>query len=132
MSTLPFTIAIASPIPLKISSVATELIVTSPVNTADASNNSSKSSAFASTLAWIAATSSAEAASAAASFNSTTAASISASPSANAVSIWLDKLDCNEFTVPARDWRSFWTWDKPATVEANALIWDSMFENWSS
>ena len=130
--TLPFTIAKLSPIAWNASKVAVELISTSPVNTADCANNSSRSVWFSATASAIAETSSAEAASAAAASKSATAASISARPSAKAVSIWFDKELCKEFTVPANVDRSLWTWDKPATVEASELIWFSRFANWSS
>ena len=130
--TLPLTIAKPPPIDLNAAKVAGELITTLPLNTEELANNSSKSVWLSATAVAIAATSSAEAAFAVAASKEATAVSISAKPSAKAASTVWATLVCSELTVPAKAVRSDWTWDKPATCEARAVIWDSMFENWSS
>ena len=84
--TSPLTIAKELPIEWNAFKVATELIVILPLKTEELANNSSKSVAFASTPAWIAATSSALAAESAAASKEATAASMSAKPSAKAAS----------------------------------------------
>ena len=132
--TLPFTIARLEPIALKAARVAGEVILTSPENTEELANNSAKSAWFAETASVIAWTSAELAAEAVLSCTAATDVAKSANPSANAASpvAELATLVCNEATVFDRAEISDWTWDKPATTEASALICVSRLSNWSS